>query len=328
MSTALALVPTPAAPDSLQQRFEDSKLTLGDIARATGLNKSTISYAISGTRPAKGAKGLRILGQIEEVIDRQLAAMSGTATSRTEGATDFETRGQKELIALLEDTYRYRELSVLCGVSGAGKTESIQRWRAARPDVLYVKVPERNTYVAIVEATMHALGLPPALGHHNSAQGFRKIVNRLKESNIRMIVVDEADLMLRSQRIALHHKIGFFRELWDEGKGPAVAFVGLPHFLTGLGQIVETYLWSRIAHAVEVTRPTRDDLRAYWLWRCARSATSLNSGKLDSGKYVEEAVRLAEGRGNFRLLNKIADRTENIGLPDALALFARRGMGA
>lgn len=301
--------------DELKDLYERSGLSLQAIAEQASVGKSTVSMIVRGEYPSPNAPAVDAVRRVLEDAVRAKEPDWPAVRALPLKPQTFMTEAQQTLQAFLEDAYRYRDMAVLTGVSGMGKTFAAESWAAGREDALYIKVPERNTYGGLLDALLEAMG--GALSGTISAKAAR-IKSLLRERQVRMIIVDEADLFLRGKPVVFLNKIGLFRELHADGRGPAVVFLGLPILRDAASGMLDTYIWSRIGHIVQLPRPSVRDLTEFWSWLSGRTPTAADAA----------AVSLADARGAFRLLKKIHDRASVIGIEDALGLFRFQGAAA
>ena len=284
----------------LGRKVKEMGISLTELARETGYSKSTISRVLRGDYPSEEA-----VRAVEEAIRRR----NGHAVRKRE----FTTEGQRILRAVLEDTYEYRDFAVVGGESGIGKTHVLKAFAAERPDVLYLKIRVRMPYVGILNAMLNLIGA--RLGGSGD-QKLARLQRELRERGIRMIVVDEGDLLVSRTRYreAFRNKVEIFRELWDDGEGVAVALVGLPVLVQEVEGLSDTYVLSRIGHLLVLPSPTPAEMKMFWEWMTGQ----------DMDEAAARAVNLALRRGGFRMLQKIHIRAQKIGVDGAMALMSRR----
>lgn len=280
----------------MKEIVKDSGLSLSEIAARTGLSKTTVSMVVNGKY--KGSED--VIKRIRRVIQDAMVR---------ERAGGFVTKGQKLIEAVLADTYEYNDFAVIGGDSGIGKTYTVRRFVERHPDVLYVKLRVRMPYGQIINVMLKQM--------HASIKGgaddrLERLMEVLEDRGIRMVIVDEADLMA-SSRDTFKHKVEIFREIWRDGEGVSVVLIGLANLYNAVVGLGDTYILSRIGHLIRVPNPVFDELMEYWRWLTGWDA---------DGK-AKKAVELSMERGWFRMLQKIYMRAQKIGVENAVALLGR-----
>lgn len=286
---------------STRELFEHINLSQSDLGRKLNIDRTTISHALNDDKQRAGGNKLKDVRTylVEAILEN-------------EQREPFATNSQKLLRSVVRSAKQFNKMSIFCGPSGIGKTHELKKWDHDNDDVLYIKIPERNPYASILRVLSRQLDVG---GWKRSDEGLERVRQGLKDKGVRQIVADEFDLATRGYREATLAKLGLFRELWDEGDGPSIALVGLTVMENQLKNVMEDYMMNRILHFVTVPSLDRKDLEAFWQWR---TGLELN----DAG---HTAVKIAYGRGNFRMIDNIAMQLDDgVSLDGLLAIYANQ----
>ena len=271
-------------------------ITLSDIERVTGYSRSTISQVLAGNYKGSEKTKREIIEAIQKMMEER-------------ERKKFVPTAQRLMMGVLEDTYEFRDFAMITGESGIGKTYTIRRFIENHPDTLYLKIRVRMPYGEILKEILRLLGIRKVYGSND--EKLRLIMDALEAKGIRMLIVDEADLLVSKNKEAFQNKLEIFREIWADGEGPAVVLVGLPKLERAVLESVETYVYSRIGHMLRLPDPLPDELEEFL-------KQHLNDSDPEK---VSLAVQLAR-RGFFRTLKKILLRSQNVGLSSAVAMLS------
>lgn len=273
-------------------RIKETMTRLGlsnaDVARITGKSPATISQVIKGSYP-RADMGEEILAALaSHELDTDSAVQSTWATE-----------GQNLIQSLLSFTYEDRELSVITGPSGIGKTHTIKRFMQHNEACLYFRCADGMSAGDVVAGLLDELGV--SMGGTNT-QKIRRCVRAIKEQGIRLVLVDEADLLVsddKNKRRILK-KLSYFREINESGIG--VALVGLESFEDALRAAGETYVLSRIGYYRRAPGVRMTELFAFWEMQ-----------GMETSEEARMAVNMAPRGGQLRFLKKLAALTKPLG---------------
>jgi len=300
-------------------------ITQGAIVRETKLSRTTVSRVCDGQNPGDASRA-----QVLDCINAALRAKSETATPRPEPAPTpkaggsaraavlslasarlpeqtpgllapwggaYCTEGQRLLWAVLRATQKDRELSLLCALSGAGKSYLIDRYQDAYPETLVYRPLRGISQSGLLEDLCRLFGVP-----YSGSNDTRR--RRLLESAAgRFLIIDEADLLVagRYARQTVD-RLEIYRQLQERGAG--VALVGLPALIQTVVTGGETYVFSRVGYARTGAPPSQDELATYW--------------KAQMAGYPQAAARAgavalsAARHGHLRYLDKLARRCRDL----------------
>lgn len=279
---------------NIAQRLKDASerhgLSGAELARISGKSPATVSQVLKGSYKGRPEAA-------EEILDSVQTHVAGLARSPQ---SEWTTEGQTLIQSLLAFTYEDAEFSVITGPSGIGKTHTLLAFARRNPGCLYIRCAEGMSPGDIIAFLCQALDLGGASG--TILQRLRRCIEAMRSRQIRMVLVDEADLLVgdeaNSRRIL--KKLSFFREINESGVG--VALVGLESFEEALRRTGETYVMSRIGYFRKTKAVSPVELEHFW--------QSLGHCLDDDGR---RALRIAPKAGFFRFLAKLSNRAKLLG---------------
>jgi len=210
----------------------------------------------------------------------------------------FLSGGQSEMLRILENSYTKRHMNVIVSQSGCGKTYTVEQFlKRHANDTLYIRCKETMSVLGVIEEMSRKLGLSSG-GTATSRLG--RISDALRDRGYRLVVVDEADLLLSddsSSAKKIIRKISLFRNLYEDGIG--VCLIGLNEMAHTLKRAQETYFNSRVYWMLEPPLPTDRELEYFW---------TVTLGQASKGKLVG----LAREKGFFRFLRMQAEKAREL----------------
>ncbi len=280
-------------------------LTAAEIARLTGKSTTTISLVMNGKYKGRPEVLSEIMEALDDVEKRQKELARQVA---------FLSEGQKIIYHILNLTYHHYGFSTVVGPSGLGKTFTAKHFAEQHPhDVMYVRCCDGMT---VIDTIQLLLDMTKTSNYGNRIQRMKRAIHGFKKRGIRMILVDEADLLVTDagNKPAILKKIALFREVKEAGIG--VAMIGLESFDDTLRSVGETYLTSRIDYFRRVSDPSIEEL-AYFLEE---------QGWDTSEPDAQQVISMAPKRGGFRFLEKLSQTGKFLGtLADALSVSYAAG---
>jgi DNA transposition AAA+ family ATPase len=291
--------------DELMSRMRQLNLTAAEIARLTGKSTTTISLVMNGKYKGRA----EVLAEIMEALDEAEKRQNESARP-----TSFFSEGQTIIYSILNLTYHHRGFSTIVGPSGMGKTFTAKRFAEQHAlDVMYIRCCDGMT---VIDTIQLLLDMTSTSNSGNRVQRMRRAINGFKKRGVRMILVDEADLLVTDSgnKPAILKKIALFREVKEAGVG--VAMIGLESFDDTLRSVGETYLTSRIDYFRRVSDPSIEELSNF-----------LEGQGWDiSEPDARQVIAMAPKRGGFRFLEKLSQTGKFLGLlADALSVSYAAG---
>ena len=213
--------------------------------------------------------------------------------------SQFQTEGQRRFWAILESAYEDKELALVVGPSGIGKTYTITQYAKNKEDVVVYKVAKIMSLGDMLRDLCKVIGVAE---YGTNFQKFSRVKEALWMK--KMLIVDEADLLVDDSPKRFIKKIEVFRELSD---ACAVVLVGLPELDEAIYANIKSYVYSRMGYYAYIKEPSPQELLRY----CE------NHGLKDARKIAGNAI----GRGFFRYIDKVARRSLKIGEDLALSIM-------
>jgi DNA transposition AAA+ family ATPase len=277
----------------LQELVLRMEISNAEIARISGKSTGTVSQVLSGKykgRPEVAKEILDALALYEEGLEK---------VPREPWFTD----GQQLIMSVLFLTHQTSGFSVVVGPSGIGKTYTARHFLEKHGDVRYLRCADGMCMGDVIDSLLELTGAP---SYGSNSHRLKRAIRTLKEQGVRMILVDEADLLVTDgSKPKILKKISVFREVKESGIG--VSLIGLESFDTALRTVGETYVTSRIDLFRRTTSPSMDELGHYMAelgcdpeTESARRAISL-APKNGSLRFVEKAVQITKHLGGNML---------------------------
>ncbi|MEG1799173.1 MAG: ATP-binding protein, partial [Synergistaceae bacterium] len=216
---------------TLQEIVTTKRLSNSMVARITGKSASTVSQVLNSKYQGR-----------PEVLDEMLAELEAFEDAsndiKLEGTVQWLTDGEKLISGILNLTYQTSGFAALVEPSGIGKTYTSKLFAQAHPmDTAYIRCADGMCQGDVVNMLLEIVGLP---AYGTKTQRMKRAICAMKDSGIRMILVDEADLLVTDgSKPAILRKISVFREIKEAGIG--VAMIGLESFDNALRLVGETY---------------------------------------------------------------------------------------
>lgn len=279
--------------DQLQAKIKELGISNAKLAHMSGKSTSTISQVMNDKYNGRPEI-------ISEIFDAVVAYEESLEDNSTlPGSVTWLTEGEKLISGILDLTYHTHGFSAVVGPSGIGKTYTSKLFEEAHPDVLYMRCADGMSMGDVVTTLLEAVQTP---AYGTKTQKMRRCVQALKDKGIRMILVDEADLLVNEgSKPAILKKISVFREIKEAGVG--VAMIGLESFDDALRVVGETYVTSRIDYFRKVRDTAREEL-AYYL--------GLQGFDPETSE-AQHAINLAPKRGSLRFLAKLCSTAGILG---------------
>lgn len=298
-----------SALDRLKELVLHQGLSNSEIARLSGKSTGTISGVLNGNYKGRP----EIVGEILASVEASV--LPAATNESTRGLSPWLTVGEEIIEGILKLTYYNKGFAAIVGASGLGKTFTTQYFIESRNDVAYARCTDGMSMGDTISMLLDMAGVTAIYG--TKTQKMKRAINALKEQGIKMIIIDEADLLVSDgSKPLILKKISVFREVKESGI--AVAMVGLPSFDNALRVVGETYVTSRLDYFRHVPTTSYEEL-AYYL---------ASQGYDPETPEAKLAISMAPKRGALRLIEKLAQTGKFFGhsLKEALAVtFASSG---
>lgn len=285
---------------ALKSKVAEKKYSNATVCRISGKSTSTISQVLNGTYKGR-----------EEVIDEILTSLIKHEEAHSDDSqvvtSQWLTEGEQLISGLLSLTYHTTGFCAVVGPSGIGKTYTTKLFASTRSDTAYIRCADGMSMGDVIQAVLDITGLP---AYGTKTQKMRRAITGLKEQGIKMLLVDEADLLVTDgSKPAILRKISVLREIKEAGIG--IAMIGLESFDEALRSVGETYVTSRLDYFRKVRDTTSEEL-SYFL--------ATNGWDTDTPD-AKHAISLAPKRGSLRFISKLSATAKFLGsLKEALAV--------
>jgi hypothetical protein len=261
--------------DELRRYFKtlvkDRGATVSGIARQVNASHTAISLFLKGEKAGK-----HLVAKLAELKERWEAEvrLQDNAVPREYRRTvpDFiMTEDARQVLAVCDLCQAEREVGVVVGPAGTGKTTALLRFCELNPDAAYVRGDVSMTAKELLHEVGDRLGADVGQGSLRSVM--RKISARLRERPS-LLIIDEADLLVSFTV----RKIELLRTIYDEAK-MGLVLCGMPRLAGYLlrGPTMKENLaqfYSRVAYAAKLTglsrREAEEILKDYDMTEAAR----------------------------------------------------------
>lgn len=231
----------------LREHMTSKGIKQGSIARATGVSQTVISQYLSGTYPGDVAS-------VETKIQQWLELEAQRAERPFLDPTGIiKTKAVTMITQALLVAARDRDMVVITGPAGAGKTTTLQAYAKDNSSSILVEADHGYTAMALFAELCDHLSLPTKGTLHELLQ---RVVEKLKDSG-RLIIVDEAEHLP-------YRALELLRRVHDKSHVP-LALVGMPRLRKNLQGDHNHYaqLWSRVGFVRSVDLLCKQDEEAF-----------------------------------------------------------------
>lgn len=199
----------------------EEKVKIAAIAEAVAYSRTTVSRYIAGQYKGE---------ELEEKLSAWYAEYTGepavsqapaeTAPARTAGQTPgfFAGRDAKAILGVCQAAQEYREMGIIIGRSGYGKTYALKEY-AKLPKVAYIECDTAMGARDLVRELEKSLGLrstPNSTHDYTIHERINKIVEFLTANPGYLLIVDEADKLIRKYTVS---KMDILRAIFDRCSG-------------------------------------------------------------------------------------------------------------
>ncbi len=161
------------------------------VADDIGLSRPTVTLYLNGKYDSDPRN---VEEKLADYLERETGMRIDAGVSRPQvrkpsGA--LTCRDALAVLSLCDQCSQLRQLGVIVGRSGVGKTHSLRRYAASNKRVAYVECSDAMGLRDLAEAIADALGLPLISGNiYGMVKAIRNFLNTNKEW---LLIIDEAD---------------------------------------------------------------------------------------------------------------------------------------
>lgn len=231
----------------LREHMAEKSISQLRVAKALGLSTSVISQYLSGN----------YAGDIE-ATETKISQWLDLETQRAErpfleSTGIIQTRAVTLITQALFVAARDRDMVVITGPAGAGKTTTLQSYAKGNSSSILIEADHGYTAMALFVELCDHLSLPTKGTLHELLQ---RVVEKLKDSG-RLIIVDEAEHLP-------YRALELLRRVHDKSHVP-LALVGMPRLRKNLQGDHNHYaqLWSRVGFVKSVDLLSEKDEDAF-----------------------------------------------------------------
>ena len=264
----------------INEMLKANVISLGDLKKATGYERSTLSQVLGGKYQANEEN---IIAGLERFLS-EWDYRHGLC----------QTRGFASIQKVLQLTWQCREMAVITGNSGVGKTEAVKYYCMLNDHAVYVVMNKAIAARELLDQILFALGEASPGGSLNDRLTALK---RSLQRHSRMIIVDEADLL------QVRH-LEILRAIYDSGYC-AMVLIGLPRLLMLLtrGQTQRenlAQLYSRVGFRRDIMPPRKEDIEMI----------VKKHGYDFTPRFIQEIAGWIHNSGELRTLDKLLERSK------------------
>lgn len=169
---------------TLKQFMRKEGLSQADLARALGVSPTAISQYLGGRYGEQGGDAA--------ALKARLGAYMANYVKQTP-ATDLPlvaTQDVRMVDAVCRDTVRYKEMGVIYGKAGSGKTVAIKTFSEKHPEAVLIETIPIGTTRGLLMDILRHLGQREPAGSQEAL--YREVVARFKRAE-RILIIDEAE---------------------------------------------------------------------------------------------------------------------------------------
>lgn len=163
--------------------IERNKISQNKAAEAAGYTGSVVSQWLSGTYKGD-AEGVE--AALRTWMEREKSRRASRAVPT------IETETMRRITNAITIAHQERDIAVIVGPAGVGKTTALRRYQAANPNgAILIEVDDSMNKVALIQELAEKLGLAREGGH---VELVRRAATTLAERDL-VVIIDEADYL-------------------------------------------------------------------------------------------------------------------------------------
>ncbi|HOX52675.1 MAG TPA: AAA family ATPase [Fibrobacteria bacterium] len=215
---------------ALRQHMAETSISQVRVAKAIGMSNSIVSQYLSGTYAGDIDA---VENKVKQWLDLEIQRSERPFLASTEV---IPTHAVTEITQALRIAARDRDMVVITGPAGAGKTTTLQAYARQNSSSILIEADHGYTAMALFAELCDCLSLPTKGTLHEL---LRRVVEKLRDSD-RLIIVDEAEHLP-------YRALELLRRVHDKSRVP-LALVGMPRLRKNLQGDHNHYaqLWSRV----------------------------------------------------------------------------------
>jgi len=210
----------------------------------------------------------------------------------------FSTFAQESMRAILSLCMQDSDLGLLVGPSGIGKTFVVNEVQRKKKGVVVYRPTEITSVGEILRSLGEVMGVKV---YGTLGLRLEKVVSTLRGAGVRLLVVDEADVLVDMNRWrSTEKRLSVFRQVMEAGVG--VCLVGLP-VLEEAVRKMPGYFQNRIGYFRSYEGPGEKEMEGFLDFFRAEVSEEMRWA----------ALSRARSGGFFRYLKKFAEKGKVLG---------------
>ncbi|WP_113671140.1 AAA family ATPase [Vallitalea guaymasensis] len=178
--------------------------SIKELAEKAGINRSYLSTYVNNIDNLGEGTVEKVETALHEFFSKKKVVNNSISF--------YNTKDAMKVFALLDEIANTKEIGYICGNTGRGKTWAVRKFCDANAyNIIYIRCDESFGVRDLIEEIEIALGFNESYG--TTRKRVRKLVKHLIQNPNYLLIVDEADKLLRS---FTSKKIEVIRTLWDE----------------------------------------------------------------------------------------------------------------
>ncbi|WP_248928179.1 AAA family ATPase [Paenibacillus hamazuiensis] len=252
---------TTSKDEAVRAKLEDlvdkQGLKLKDIAEALGYSHSSLSRYIRkdyhSTELESAARAFLIgRGDLEN-----------GETAPAPGISDFYPTGVAvDIVGVCEQCFNHRDIGLIVGESGIGKTTALEKYAASNPKAVYIRAHGNMTQKTLLRKMGASIGL--TFRYHDIGSMIDALIEKLASEHV-VFLIDEAEYLINPNSATPMRKLEMLRTLHDETESFGLILCGMTRFkgffLHGPSMKENlTQLWNRVFRGREFGGTERKDV--------------------------------------------------------------------
>lgn len=277
-------------PKGLQDWFKDRGYSMRRLEGLTGRSYSSISQYFNGVYSGDCSAIGDALVRAKRLIEEKATEPEAWQDERF-----VETSISKEIFTVLRVARLDRDLAVLYGDPGIGKTRSVTEFADQYPGVLYYECNTLTNITTIMRWLCDALHCSITVNPGHLDNAFEAICEALGTHGDRLIVIDQAEFLKIKAMDAL-------RSVHDRTHVPIV-LMGLPSLFNALQKkhLESAYILRRVGIRRQLDTPSAEDVETY-----------VRAQGIDDGKAVALCVQNRAAIGRLGTVSKALVKAQRI----------------
>jgi DNA transposition AAA+ family ATPase len=197
----------------VKTHIQESGKSIQAVAEDIGLSRSAVSLYLSGKYESDPRN---LEEKLAAFLERETGQRADATIDRPQVCKPSGMHKSKDtltILAICEQCSQLRQLGVLVGRSGYGKTFSLRRYAAGIKRSAYVECSDTMSRRDLAEAIAEALHLPPLTGSiYSMVKAIRAFLNANKGY---LLIVDEADKLAGKDT---YRKMELLRSIRDQAE--------------------------------------------------------------------------------------------------------------